>query len=165
MKRFVPQSLIVFAGLLAAPCMIHPAQQASQPEYNNNDPRFVRLQRFFAARKAPAQGLAGDFLAAADHHGLDWRLLPSLSVIESGGGKHCKKNNMFGWDSGEHEFLSFRHGIHFVARRLAQSRIYRGKPLNEKLERYNPNPEYPSRVKLVMRILGPADLAADPAAD
>jgi hypothetical protein len=144
--------------------MTHPTQQASPPEYEN-DPRFSRLQDFFAAREAPAEALAGDFLAAADHHKLDWRLLPSLSVIESGGGKHCKNNNMFGWDSGEHKFLSFRHGIHFVARRLTESRLYRGKPLEEKLGKYNPNPDYPSRVKLVMRMLGPAELAADSGLD
>lgn len=164
MKRFVPQSLIVFAGLLAAPCVTHPAQQTSPPEYRD-DPRFRRLQRFFTARKAPAAALASDFLAAADHHKLDWRLLPSLSVIESGGGKHCKRNNMFGWNSGEHQFLSFRHGIHFVARRLTHSRLYRGKPLDEKLGQYNPNPDYPSRVKMVMRMLGPAEPAAEFAAD
>ena len=135
MKRFVSRSLLGFLGLLVTPCMTHPAQQTLQQEYRS-DPRRVRLKRFFAARKAPAEGLAADFLAAADHHNLDWRLLPSLSVIESGGGKHCKKNNMFGWDSGEHKFLSLRHGIHFVARRLTQSKLYRGKPLDEKASRW-----------------------------
>ena len=159
MKRIIPRSVVVIAALLATATAPQTPPLPSQPQYQN-DPRYLRLRKFFSSSQAPAGRLAADFLAASDRYRLDWRLLPSLSVVESSGGKHCKKNNMFGWDSGEKEFLSLRHGIHVVASRLANSKIYRGKPLDEKLGKYNPNPEYPSRVKVVMQMIGPAKMAA-----
>src|SRR5579875_3394754 len=82
------------------------------------DPRPARLRRFLASLHCPVSFLAEDFVHAADDNHLDWRLLPSISVIESGGGKAYKNNNIFGWDSGLQAFSSISSGIEVVAARL-----------------------------------------------
>ena len=87
------------------------------------------------------------------------RLLPSISMIESTGGKEARNNNMFGWDNGNVRFSTNRDGIHRVASRLAESRYYKGKTLDQTLRTYNPVGEYGKKVKLVMAQLGPANLA------
>jgi len=96
----------------------------------------------------------------ADRHKLDWRLLPSICFVETGGGKAANGNNLFGWDSGRAEFASMRDSIHHVAARLAESELYRDKQLDEKLSVYNPFPHYGPLVKSVMNRLSPSRLPA-----
>jgi hypothetical protein len=94
--------------------------------------------------------LAQDFLKAADSHGLDWRLLPSISLVETGAGRDAKNNNIFGWDSGRKAYSSVRQAIYHVASRLASSKLYENKNLDQLLATYNPVPQYADRVKSVM---------------
>jgi hypothetical protein len=124
----------------------------------STDPRLIRIRQYFIERDCPAHQYAEDFVLAADRHELDWRLLPSLSMIESTGGKEARNNNMFGWDNCDVRFVTNREGIYHVASRLAQSRFYKGKTLDQRLRTYNPRREYGKKVKLVMAQLGPADL-------
>lgn len=100
---------------------------------------------------------AADLVAAADNHRLDWRLLPSLALVESSGGKVYMNNNVFGWDSCKQKFPSIQAGIHVVAERLANSPYYRGKNLDGVLKTYNQNPRYAATVKRVM-----SQLATEP---
>jgi hypothetical protein len=147
------KKILLFAGLLAVPAGVNISQGAARVLVHEDDPRLLRLQQFFAERNCPLQTSATDFLIAADENGLDWRLLPSLSIIESSGGKDYSRNNVFGWDSCRAGFASVSEGIHFVADRLANSKLYKYKGLEEKLRTYNPVPEYPARVKAVMASL------------
>ena len=95
-----------------------------------NDPRLSRLQKFFGDRDCPLRDSAKDFLIAADQNQLDWRLLPSISMIESSGGKDYGNNNVFGWGSCKERFSSVRAGIHYVAAQLGKSRRYKGKDID-----------------------------------
>lgn len=140
------------AGLLSVQAPTSPGQQMDIPCYRE-DPRVAVLREFFEALNSPAGPLAEDFLYAADRHGLDWRLLPSIAVLESGAGRLYSKNNIFGWDSCRTGFASVPAGIHFVASRLANSKLYKEKNLDQKLAVYNPNSDYPSRVKWLMERL------------
>ncbi len=140
---------VVFFGLQ---CCISTSQQSAVPAYRA-DPRLAKLKGFFLEFDSPAYFLAEDFLAAADRHGLDWRLLPSISILESGGGKDFKNNNIMGWDSCRQAFPSVQAGVDIVAARLAHSQFYKTKDLDEKLAAYNPNPDYPRRAKALMRRL------------
>src|SRR5579875_1286516 len=54
------------------------------------DARTLRLRSFFASLRCPVVYLAQYFVEAADDNQLDWRLLPSIAVIESGGGKAAR---------------------------------------------------------------------------
>lgn len=149
--------MIMVAGLLASTM---PADPDSGPAdfIVKTDPRLTRIKQYFLERDCPAHMFAEDFVVAADQHDLDWRLLPSLSMVESTGGKESVNNNMFGWDNCKERFRSNRDGIYRVASRLGNSRLYRNKSVDQILRTYNPRSEYAIRVKAVMTTLGPADL-------
>src|SRR6476469_1320608 len=143
------------AGILAAP--LTPGQMVAEPVSKyQNDPRLARLTLFFHVRGCPIKDFARDFLIAADQNDLDWRLLPSISIVESGGGKAAHNNNVLGWGSASSRFNSVREGIHAVAQRLSISKLYKNKDLDGILRTYNTNADYPSRVKQLMVALGPA---------
>jgi hypothetical protein len=148
------KDLLLVAGLLAAPVTASVQQYRSSPEVKEYDPRLGRLEKFFGDRDCPLRDVAKDFLIAADQNQLDWRLLPSISFIESSGGKDYRNNNVFGWDSCKERFPSVRAGIHYVAEQLGRSKRYKGKDLDSKLQTYNPVPLYCQRVKAVMRAIG-----------
>jgi hypothetical protein len=141
----------MFAGAVSPVAISHhePAQQPAA-EYRK-DPRFEVLRAFFEKSDCPAQHYTADFLEAADRYELDWRLLPSLSFVESTGGKMARNNNLFGWDSGRTQFASPSEGIYQVGYRLAYSDLYRDKDLDGLLATYNPDVEYAPKVKYVMR--------------
>jgi hypothetical protein len=158
LTRMISRGLVLVAGLAAVSGQADPDSFAMKPAVST-DPRLIRIRQYFLERDCPAHQYAEDFVMAADRHDLDWRLLPSLSMIESTGGKEARNNNMFGWDNCNVRFNTNREGIYRVASRLARSRFYKGKTLDQALKTYNPGREYGKRVKLVMAQLGPANLA------
>jgi hypothetical protein len=158
MKKLFSSGFAVFAGMVSLPAgmSLQQAQQIERPDYRH-DPRLNRLQRFFGDADCPAEQYSNVFLEAADTYELDWRLLPSISYIESTGGKAAKNNNIFGWNSGRAEFSSPAAGIHAVGYRLAHSDLYRNKDTDGILATYNPNADYAARVKWVMRRISPSE--------
>jgi len=84
--------------------------------------RFVRkvtaVRNFLNSYNAPLASHAEDFIRAAEMHGIDYRLMPAISIIESSGGKHMfKQYNPFGW--GRKGYPSFTAAIYDVARGLS----------------------------------------------
>jgi hypothetical protein len=150
MRKLLSSGLVVFAGMMAPPGAFAPPVQERPADY-----RFHLLKSFFQKAACPAQHYAQAFLDAADLYDLDWRLLPSLSYIESTGGKAARNNNLFGWDSGKAEFPSPIAGIREVGYRLTHSSLYKDKDLDEVLATYNSDEDYGLRVKSVMRQIGP----------
>ncbi len=151
MRRFLSSGLVMFAGVVSPVVVSHRQPNHAPPSEYRKDPRFEALRKFFGKGDCPAQQYSAAFIEAADRYELDWRLLPSLSFVESTGGKQARNNNMFGWDSGHAQFSSPTEGIHEVGYRLAYSDLYRDKDLDEVLATYNPNAEYAQKVKFVMR--------------
>ena len=156
MRKLLSSGLAVFAGMVSLPAQLSVGQTRPHPvpDYRK-DPRLHSIRQFFAAFECPAEAYALAFVEAADAYHLDWRLLPSISYIESTGGKNAIHNNLFGWDSGRAEFSTPTAGIREVAYRLANSVLYRNKGVDEILATYNPVPEYVGKVKSVMRRIGP----------
>jgi len=153
MRRIFCGGMVMFAGMVSIPLAVAPqGGAAAAPDYRE-DPRIEKLRAFFGKTDCPAQHYARAFLEAADRYDLDWRLLPSLSYIESTGGKAARNNNFFGW--GGAEFSTPSAGIHEVGYRLANSVLYRDKDLDGLLSTYNPLPEYAQKVKSVMRQIAP----------
>jgi len=66
----------------------------------------MQFAGFFEKTGCPAREYSQAFLDAADDYQLDWRLLPSISFVESTGGKAAPHNNIFGWDNGRSSFSS-----------------------------------------------------------
>lgn len=152
MRRLLSGGLVVFAGMVYLPERVSPIQAYHKPAPDyRGDPRLESLERFFQKSGCPAAAYSRSFLEAADVYDLDWRLLPSISFVESTGGKAAPNNNMFGWDSGHAQFDSPTAGIHKVGYQLAHSELYRDKDIDGILATYNPNAEYAMKVKWVMR--------------
>jgi len=152
-------------GLVAGPMMFGSPEEASPIPGSKGDPRLHMLENFFAARHCPVRQFASDFLAAADQNQLDWRLLPSISFVETGGGKKSgSSNNLFGWNSGRHRFSSARAAIYAIAAKLGQSKLYKNKDTSQILQTYNRHPEWRERVRAVMRTIGTAEIATAVAA-
>lgn len=159
MTKSFSRGLVLAAGLLATPAVADtdpiPAEAISR-----KDPRWILIKQFFLDNAAPAHIYADDFLIAADRNGLDWRLLPSLSIVESGGGREARNNNMFGWDNCRVHFRTVKEGIYKVASMLKNSSIYKKKTsINQILWTYNPRMAYTVKVRALMAQIGPADLA------
>jgi len=158
MTNSFSRGLVLAVGLLASQAVADPdpirAETVSQ-----KDPRWILVKQFLLDNGAPAHRYTDDFLIAADRNGLDWRLLPSISIVESGGGREARNNNMFGWDNCKVHFRSFREGIYRVASWLKNSSLYKRKTSTDQiLWTYNPRKEYAKKVRALMAQLGPLEL-------
>ena len=173
----VSKRLMIAGGLLVLPVSVtvdkvaasQPAPE-QKPARNkgcepsaapSTDPRTIRLERFLARLHCPISNMAADFVHAADDNQLDWRLLPSISLIESGGGKTYRNNNIFGWNNGLEPFPSLRAGLDVVASRLGRSPLYRNRDSIGKLRLYNPDQSYVAKVVDVMNRISPAPKLTD----
>ena len=158
MMRTLLSRGLMFAGIVTLPIVVSPRQQHFLPVPDfRHDPRLAALRRFFAKSDCPAQNYTSAFLEAADRNALDWRLLPSISYVESTGGKFASNNNLFGWNSGRAQFRTPTESIQTVGYQLTHSDLYRDKDLDELLATYNPNADYAQKVKSVMRRIAPAE--------
>jgi hypothetical protein len=122
--------------------IVIPDKYAALP---TNDPRqtelFLRkvasVRYFLKQYGAPLADNAEDFVRAADMYGIDYRLLPAISMIESTGGKHLfRQYNPFGW--GSWGYPSFTAAIYDVSRGMSN---YYASGLREPEKiayRYNP---------------------------
>ena len=107
------KDILLVAGLMVLPSSVSFRQQNATASINAGDPRLRRLEEFFAKRDCPLRAAAADFLIAADQNALDWRLLPSISMVESSGGKDYRNNNVFGWNSCRDRLLVGSRGHSF----------------------------------------------------
>ena len=138
--KYLHSGLVVMAGVLGAAAATGFTDHDEVKISRKSDIREAILRRFLRENRSPVEGYAGTFIQEADAHKLDWRLLPSLAIVESGAGKHERKNNLFGWNNGASRFQSATEAIHHVAEALAEARPYRGKTTSGKLAAYKSNP-------------------------
>lgn len=143
----LPLSLPIFSAKPVTP-------SKSAPKHLD-DPRIGRLRAFLSRLHCPVANISEDFVRAADDNHLDWRLLPSIAVVESGGGKTAKNNNIFGWKNGVQRFATVRSGLELVAYKLGRSPLYRKLDSVGKLRVYNESGEYADAVLSVMNRIGP----------
>jgi hypothetical protein len=152
MRKLLSSGLAIVAGVVCSPAPVSPFQTHKAPTSDfRQDPRLAAIRSFFEKTDCPAKEYSQVFVEAADDYALDWRLLPSISFVESTGGKMARNNNIFGWDSGRADFTTPAAGIHTVGYQLAHAAVYRHKDLDTLLATYNPVADYPRRVKAIMR--------------
>ena len=131
-----------------------------------NDEKAKTLQKqadaidaYFKDHNMPLEGKGMKMAEEAEKNGLDWRLLPAISAIESTGGRHACKNathSFMGWGSCKISFNSDDEGIETVAENLGGNdpdtqKHYAGKTVKQILEAYNPPSVVPNYAKKVMR--------------
>jgi hypothetical protein len=152
MKRYLQSGVVIFAGFLGiAAGSVNPENDITKTR-RKFDLRSTILRKFLKENHCPDQDYAEMFVAEADTHGLDWRLLPSIAIVESGGGRAAKGNNLFGWANGKATFRGFGEAIHEVAVSLSAARPYKGKDTQGKLLAFNQErPDYSAIVMAIMR--------------
>ncbi len=157
LKRFLPSGFLICAGVLSIAAASAAVDQTDVTKVRKKtDLRETLLRKFFKDNHCPAEKYSSIFLKEADEHGLDWRLLPSLSFVESGGGKTARNNNLFGWANGKRQFNSISEAIHHVASTLSHGKSYRGKDLEAKLFTYNHRAAYRQTILDMMTKIAPA---------
>ncbi|MFH0857553.1 MAG: hypothetical protein V1848_02275 [Candidatus Magasanikbacteria bacterium] len=121
------------------------------------DLRAEKIDAYYTERGMPLAGYGKTFVDVADKYGLDWRLLPAISVRESSGGKHLLSNNPFGWGSCKIPFKNYEEAIDVVGLNLSgnnpnTARYYGTKDNYTKLWYYNGTvmPTYPDEVLAIM---------------
>jgi hypothetical protein len=78
-----------------------------------------KINKYLSTRGAPLAKYAEEFVKAADHYGIDYRLVAAISIIESSGGKHTfRPYNAWGW--GKSGFNSWKDGIWTVSKGLGK---------------------------------------------
>lgn len=94
------------------------------------DNRAKVLRKYLAKHNAPLTDSAEDFVAAADANGVDWRLVASISGVESTFGKHIPGGyNGWGWGVyGENRiyFTSWKDAIDTITVALKKDYIDKG---------------------------------------
>lgn len=117
--------------------------QSSQ-EVEKRDARAKIIEDFFKGYNAPLADFGDIFVAVADKYGLDFRLLPAISMQESNGGKRIipSSKNPFGYGIyGDKvlKFNSFEEAIERVGRGLKEDYMEQGlKSPNQIMAKYTP---------------------------
>lgn len=92
----------------------------------NNRPDI--LKKFLLSYHSPLAPYADDLVRAADKYGIDWRLVPAITGVESSFGRRIPPNshNAYGWNNGDYRFSSWESSIDHVCRVLKEKYIDRG---------------------------------------
>ncbi len=98
---------------------------AGETSITTTDPRILAMRQYLIDRYSPMYIYADVFVKEADKYGLDWRLVASISGVESAFGNLIpyRSNNGWGWRGGPGGaysiFPTWADGIETVTRRLA----------------------------------------------
>ncbi len=83
------------------------------------DTKVSNIRSYLSKKNSPLADYAEEFVKASEEYGIDYRLVAAISIIESGGGKHCfKPYNAWGW--GKSGFSSWKDGIWQVSKGLSK---------------------------------------------
>ncbi len=84
------------------------------------DSRVVALRNIFKKHNSPLEPYARDYVVLADKYGVDWKLLPAISGLESSFGIALLPNtyNAYGWGGGYIYFKNWTDGIDTINRTL-----------------------------------------------
>jgi hypothetical protein len=127
------------------------------------DPRVTKLRAYFEKNKSPLVDYAPEFVKYADKYELDWRLVASISGVESTFGKHMPKNsyNAYGWGNGTLRFTSWDQSIEHVTKTLKEKYVDRGVDTLPEISRVYcpPNPQWWYKVKYFMDQIDKSEVA------
>lgn len=100
----------------------------AQASYDYGDYRVLKLQKFLTKYQSPLVSYASHFVRASDRYGLDYRLLPAITGVESTFGLYIPENsyNAYGWNNGNWQFKSWPDSIFYVSKALRENYLNRG---------------------------------------
>jgi hypothetical protein len=131
------------------------------------DARIKKLQAYLKYNNSPMSEDAEAFIKYADKYDLDWKLVVSISGVESGYGKHIPAYSYNGWGWGVYgnnvrRFESWEDGIAVISKGLREDYMdRRGAKTTYDIGRiYAANPHWASRVEHFMNKLETFDLEA-----
>ncbi len=105
---------------------IDPVYSPNVQQYVPDETKVEKIRVYLESRNSPLAEYAEVFVRAADEHGIDYRIVVAISIIESGGGKkNFKPYNAWGW--GKSGFSSWVEGINAVSAGIGR---YYSKGLN-----------------------------------
>lgn len=142
MSKIAIYSLIGITILILLGARFQPStRQYLETKPLNLDPRVVKLRNFFQSNNSPLSEYAPVFIQEADRYGLDWRLLPAITGVESTYGQFIPYNsfNAYGWGGGKISFSNWQESISVVSFSLATNYVAKGRNTVEKIAfTYNP---------------------------
>lgn len=134
--------------------------QVMEVKARSIDERTLILKSYLEKNNSPMVDSAQDFVDAADIHGVDWKLVPAISGVESTFGKHTPGNdfypsyNAWGWGVYGTQalyFKSWEDGIFVVTEGLKKNYINRGLTNPYSMNKiYAASPTWGSRVSFFM---------------
>jgi len=94
----------------------------------SRDIRTKAIKNVFERYGSPLVNEAVHYVRYADLYGVDWKLLPAISGLESGFGKHLMpgSHNAYGWGGGHIYFASWEEGIATINKSLSERYMARG---------------------------------------
>lgn len=126
---------------------------------NSFDYRVENLKEFLEKYNSPLAPYASDFVAYADKYGLDYRMVPAITGVESTFGKKIPANsfNAYGWANGNYSFKSWTDSIQVVSMTLKQNYLDKGKTSVKKIARTYapPSSSWASKVNYFMKKIEP----------
>jgi hypothetical protein len=107
------------------------SQNILSTDITQADGRKEKIRQFLAMHNSPLEPYAGDIVEVADEFGLDYRLVPSIAMQESGLCKTIPYNSYNCWGFGVYgkqvkHFNDYKDGIYTVTKTLATKYKDRG---------------------------------------
>ena len=105
------------------------------------DYRVYTLRKFLNKYNSPLTPYSLEFITQADYYGLDWRMVPAISGVESTFGKRIPAGsyNAYGWANGKYSFKSWPDSIQIVSQALREKYMDKGATSIAKIaKRYAP---------------------------
>jgi len=121
---------------------------------NEDKLKAQKIELFFRVNRnnAPLADYAEKFVEVANKYDLDYRLLPAIATVESGGGKsNFRSYNAWGW--GNKGFSSFEEGIEVVGKGLKTGYIDKGRDTVEEIAPVYCPPNYKNWARSVNQFM------------
>jgi len=121
---------------------------------NEDKLKAQKIELFFREnrRNAPLADYSEKFVEVANKYNLDYRLLPAIATVESGGGKsNFRSYNAWGW--GNRSFRSFEEGIEVVGKGLKTGYIDKGRDTVEEIAPVYCPPNYKNWARSVNQFM------------
>jgi len=126
---------ITLTGMSARTCLAGTPEAgvSAMPKFKElNEPAFdyrvYTLRKFLSQFNSPLMPYSSEFIKEADYYGIDYRLVPAISGVESTFGKQIPfgSYNAYGWVNGNYSFKSWSDSIQIVSKTLKYNYIDKG---------------------------------------